>query len=112
MSLQLPGQLWLIGAGKMGCAMAAGWLEDGLDPALVRVQDPRPGDDAKALFAKYRIDILAAITETVPPSVVVLAVKPQMMDAGAAGIKTSHWPKQSVAIHRRGLHSRQPHKVF
>jgi len=89
MTLQLPAPLWLIGAGKMGCAMAAGWLEDGLDPGLVQVQDPNPSDDAKILFEKFGVAITPEIKAgSAAPSIVVLAVKPQIMDKVLPALKS------------------------
>ncbi|MET1047938.1 MAG: pyrroline-5-carboxylate reductase, partial [Hyphomicrobium sp.] len=35
MSLKFKGSIVLAGAGKMGSALLAGWLERGLDPARV-----------------------------------------------------------------------------
>jgi pyrroline-5-carboxylate reductase len=81
MTVALKGSLLLAGAGKMGGALLAGWLERGLDPQRVLVQDPAPPPEVKALLAKNglaaspSIDHLAAA-----PAVLVLAVKPQSMD--------------------------------
>ena len=36
--------LVLLGCGKMGSAMLAGWLADGLSPSAVHVIDPAPSD--------------------------------------------------------------------
>ncbi len=38
----MPASLMLVGAGKMGGAMLAGWLDAGLDPAATTVIDPFP----------------------------------------------------------------------
>ncbi len=40
MPLKSNGSVVLAGAGKMGAAMLAGWLERGLDPARVIIQEP------------------------------------------------------------------------
>ena len=42
MALRIDGTLLLAGAGNMGLAMLAGWLERGLDPKQIVVQDPSP----------------------------------------------------------------------
>ena len=42
MTLHLDGPLLLAGAGNMGYALLAGWLDGGLDPARVVVQEPAP----------------------------------------------------------------------
>ena len=82
MTLKLDGPLVLAGAGKMGGAMLAGLLARGLDPKLVRVQDPSPPDEVASLLARYGIKAEANLGPmSVPPSVILAAVKPQMMDA-------------------------------
>ncbi len=81
MTIELDGPLLLVGAGKMGGAMLAGWLEGGLDPALVVVQDPAPPPEIADLLAKYDIAARAEVADLDrPPSVLIAAVKPQVMD--------------------------------
>jgi pyrroline-5-carboxylate reductase len=67
--------LVLLGCGKMGSAMLAGWLDGGLPAASVWVQDPFPSDWLQTTGVQ--------INEGFPenPAVVLIAVKPQMMDA-------------------------------
>ncbi len=68
--------LLLIGCGKMGGAMLAGWLEQGLSPETVVVEPHAP---AVAPFAG-RVRHVAAIADIPPgfaPAAVILAVKPQ-----------------------------------
>jgi len=81
MALQLDGPLLLIGAGKMGGALIEGWLARGLDPANVWVQDPAPLPDVKAMLEQHGIAIRPAV-EQMPaaPAVLMLAVKPQVME--------------------------------
>ncbi len=81
MTLTLNGSLVLVGAGKMGGAMLAGWLSRGLDPKQVLVLDPGPPPEVAALLEEHRIQREAsaeAIRQA--PAVIVMAVKPQMMD--------------------------------
>jgi pyrroline-5-carboxylate reductase len=81
MTLKIDGTLLLAGAGNMGAALLAGWLERGLDPAHILVQDPAPPPPAKALLDRHGIAaqaVVGALTE--PPAVIVIAVKPQVMD--------------------------------
>lgn len=72
------GKLLLVGCGKMGGAMLAGWLARGLAPADVVVAEPieamRPAHPGLRLVAAS-----SELKET--PEIVVLAVKPQSMDA-------------------------------
>lgn len=95
MALKLDGPLVLAGCGKMGGAMLAGWLERGLDPAQAVLIDPGPPPEVAALAKKYGVTIhpkLPALAS--PPAVLLMAVKPQVMEevfpplAKAAGPKT------------------------
>jgi pyrroline-5-carboxylate reductase len=69
-------RLLLVGCGKMGSAMLAGWLDRGLDPASAWVVDP--GQSALP-GGVSRIDTAAARALTPAPQVCVVAVKPQVM---------------------------------
>jgi pyrroline-5-carboxylate reductase len=79
----ITGPIVLAGAGKMGGALLAGWLAQGLDGCDVAVIDPFPSDEIKALSARgVRINPVAADVGAV--STLVVAVKPQMFrEAGA-----------------------------
>ena len=65
--------LVLLGCGKMGSAMLAGWLSDGLPPTSVWVLDPNPSDWVQA----SGVHINAGLPDA--PAIVLVAVKPQMM---------------------------------
>ncbi|NNE51634.1 MAG: pyrroline-5-carboxylate reductase [Sulfitobacter sp.] len=65
--------LVLLGCGKMGSAMLAGWLARGLPPASVWVVDPFPSDWLKDQGVHLNVDLPKT------PAVVLVAVKPQMM---------------------------------
>lgn len=81
MPLTLDGDLILAGAGNMGGAMLAGWLAGGLDPKRIVVQDPTPPPAIKDLLAKHGIACHATLpARSAPPSVLLMAVKPQVMD--------------------------------
>jgi pyrroline-5-carboxylate reductase len=81
MTIEIGGPLVLAGCGKMGGAMLAGWLERGMDPRLIHVQDPSPPDEVRALLERHGIAAASAI-DALPaaPAVIVAAVKPQVMD--------------------------------
>ncbi len=68
--------LVLLGCGKMGSAMLAGWLHSGLAPSSVTVIDPKPSDWLAALEGDG-LRLNAALPQT--PAIVLVAVKPQMM---------------------------------
>ncbi|HLI13065.1 MAG TPA: pyrroline-5-carboxylate reductase [Alphaproteobacteria bacterium] len=77
-------RLLLVGGGKMGGAMLAGWLARGLPSSQVVVVEPGPG--AAALRATHGVAVHGSpdeVAEGFRPNVVVFAVKPQMMDGAA-----------------------------
>ena len=76
-----PQTLVLVGAGKMGGAMLRGWLAGGLPAAGVALIDPAPAPAMVALAASHGLALNPAKAE--PPDVLVLAVKPQMLDSAA-----------------------------
>jgi pyrroline-5-carboxylate reductase len=65
--------LVLLGCGKMGAAMLAGWLERGLPRRKVWAIDPAPSDWLRASGVHVNAPLPSA------PAVVLIAVKPQMM---------------------------------
>lgn len=82
MSFTFDGPLLLVGAGKMGGALLEGLVARGLDASRVRVQDPAPSDDIAAVLAGHGIAAESRIENVeAPPGVILLAVKPQAMDA-------------------------------
>ncbi|WP_299280978.1 pyrroline-5-carboxylate reductase [uncultured Tateyamaria sp.] len=80
--------LVLLGCGKMGSAMLAGWLARGLPATSVWVMDPAPSDWLRG----SGVHVNATLPDA--PAVVLIAVKPQMMGgalptlAGFAGSDT------------------------
>ncbi len=80
MSLTLEGTLLLVGAGNMGGAMLAGWLEQGLDPRMIAVQDPSPPKPMQVLLDRHSIAASRSVVLARPPAIIVMAVKPQLMD--------------------------------
>jgi pyrroline-5-carboxylate reductase len=67
--------LVLLGCGKMGSAMLAGWLRQGLPPHAVWVIDPMPSAWVTAQGVHVNTTLPPA------PAIVLIAVKPQMMGA-------------------------------
>ncbi|MFN7003985.1 MAG: NAD(P)-binding domain-containing protein, partial [Roseinatronobacter sp.] len=63
--------LVLLGCGKMGSAMLAGWLARGLSPQGVWVIDPNPSD----WLRETGVQINTALPDA--PAIVIVAVKPQ-----------------------------------
>lgn len=81
MTIATGGALLLAGAGRMGGALLAGWLDHGLDPAKVFVQDPALPPETAARLAAAGVRCAPAFSVLPVLDVLVLAVKPQVMDA-------------------------------
>lgn len=86
MNLRSIGPVMLVGAGKMGLALAQGWLEAGLPASNLLLVDPNPGDAARDLAEDYGLTLNADAAGLLP-NVLVLAVKPQIIDAVMATLQ-------------------------
>ncbi|SNB79070.1 pyrroline-5-carboxylate reductase [Arboricoccus pini] len=78
----LPGKLVLVGGGKMGSALAEGWLAGGLGSERLVVIEPDARRRATLVTGGLRGRILATIDELADKTAidaVVLAVKPQVI---------------------------------
>jgi pyrroline-5-carboxylate reductase len=75
------GSLWIVGCGNMGRAMLDRWLICGLDPAIVTVIDPA----LPAIGQGIRV-LAVPDPDALPPGILLLAVKPQMLEVAAAKI--------------------------
>jgi pyrroline-5-carboxylate reductase len=73
--------LVLLGCGKMGSALLAGWLAAGVPAGAVHVIDPAPSDWLRGSGVAVNGALPAA------PAVVLLAVKPQMMGAALPALQ-------------------------
>lgn len=74
--------LLVVGGGKMGSALLAGWLGRGIAPAEVHVVEPNR-EAAEALGRDFGVNTVASATELpagFDPQFVMFAVKPQVMD--------------------------------
>ena len=78
--------LVLVGAGKMGGAMLAGWLDRGLAADGVLIVEPRPSDELVALTSARSVALVAGAPAGVAARVMIVAVKPQVLDAVLAGL--------------------------
>ena len=74
-------ELCLVGAGNMGGAMLAGWIESGFPADRITVVDPSPRDPMLALLEKHGVRHLPSPPEDYRTDVMLIAVKPQAMDA-------------------------------
>jgi pyrroline-5-carboxylate reductase len=91
-----PQSLALVGAGKMGGAMLQGWLEGGLASSRVILVDPSPAPEIAALAKSRAIALNPPAANRMAPEVLVLAVKPQMLDAAAPELKSLAGPQTLV----------------
>jgi len=79
--MSLPAPLLLVGCGKMGSALLDGWLGQGMAPGDVTVVEPAAGPHLDAFAARgvARADAVDELPPDLAPTVVVFAVKPQVM---------------------------------
>ncbi|HLX98120.1 MAG TPA: pyrroline-5-carboxylate reductase [Roseiarcus sp.] len=80
-----PARLVLVGAGKMGGAMAIGWLDAGLPASSLAIREPKPSPEIAALAASRGV-ALNPQSAAAPPDMLVLAIKPQNLDQVAPEI--------------------------
>ncbi len=73
----LPGPLWFAGCGNMGSAMLARWIDEGVDPGRISVIRP----SGRAIG--HGVRVLTAYPEDEVPAIVLLAMKPNQIDAVA-----------------------------
>jgi len=81
----MNGPLILVGCGKMGGAMLAGWLEQGISASDVHAVEPA-APLADEIRSRYGINVVGGADELaadLTPAFVIFAVKPQMMDEAA-----------------------------
>ncbi len=73
--------LVLLGCGKMGSALLSGWLANGLDAKSIWIKEPNPSSWLRSQNVRLNTAQPAA------PSVAVVAVKPQIVDATLAELQ-------------------------
>ena len=78
-----PFRVLLVGCGKMGSALLAGWIERGLKPESIAVVEPEAAnaEAARRLGVAVAADI-GRIPQGFAPEMVVIALKPQSTDTG------------------------------
>ena len=109
----LDGPVVLAGAGKMGTALLSGWLDRGLEARNVIIQEPNLTGEAAKLVGEHGITAVPSILALPsPPSVILMAVKPQAMDSllpslaklvGPATVVMSIAAGKSIASFERAL---------
>jgi pyrroline-5-carboxylate reductase len=83
MAQMMPASLVLVGAGKMGGSMLDGWIKAGLDPDNVTVLDPQPSRDIMTFARANNVKLNPSLKDVEPPQVLVLAIKPQVLESAA-----------------------------
>lgn len=86
MNIDLKGSLVLVGAGRMGGAMLEGWLKAGLPARQIVVLDPAPPAEVQTIIDRNAIRHNPDIASIAGVEVVLVAVKPQIMDDVLAGL--------------------------
>ena len=81
--MALPEPILLLGCGKMGSAMLAGWVRHGLAAESVLVVEPDL-EAAGHAHRRHGVEVAGRVPQGLDPAVVVVAVKPQIM-AGVVG---------------------------
>jgi pyrroline-5-carboxylate reductase len=74
-------RIWLVGAGNMGGAMLRGWVADGITPDRITVIDPGTP------LVPEGVHVVAEAPGDALPDIVVLAVKPQMIDQALPSLR-------------------------
>ena len=87
----------LVGAGNMGGAMLRGWISGGMPTTNVQVLDPSPPDQMRAYLNDSGITYHSSPDSLKPPDVLLLAVKPQVMDKVAGSVSSLAGPN-TVAV--------------
>jgi pyrroline-5-carboxylate reductase len=96
------GPVMLVGAGKMGMALARGWLDAGLPSSNLVLVDPAPGEAALEMAADFDVMIHPEAVGLMP-NVLVLAVKPQIIGAVMEGLKPVVGPHTLVISIAAGI---------
>lgn len=70
----------------MGGAMLSGWMADGIDPEAIVVSDPHLSDEMEGLLKQHGIRHVTSAGQDLRPAIVLIAVKPQLMDQVLPGL--------------------------
>jgi pyrroline-5-carboxylate reductase len=84
--------IFLVGAGRMGGALLRGWLAAGVPAHALTVREPHPSPELAALLAEKAIPSGPRSA----PDVIVLAVKPQIMNDVLTAIVPAAGPATTV----------------
>ena len=93
----LPAPLLLVGCGKMGGAMLEGWLRMGLDSAATTILDPHASPSLVATCEQHGISLNPSPSAIPTPQVILLGIKPQMLDDAAPSL-AGHIGPQTLLV--------------
>lgn len=91
----INGTIVLAGAGKMGGAMLAGWLAQGIDPKLVAAIEPHPSAELQAMV-KRSVRLNPPPADVSAVAALVIALKPQMFRDAKAMLRSFTGPSTLV----------------
>lgn len=96
------GRIGLLGAGRMGSALAQGWLRKaraGLKAERIVFIDPRPGVGAQALIEAHDVETVKSLTPELAATldVLMIAVKPDLVRDTLAPV-VEHLPETCLVI--------------
>jgi pyrroline-5-carboxylate reductase len=80
----------------MGTAMLDGWVAVGMNTGATTILDPQPSHEVQALCGRKNILLNPNLKDVKPPKIVVLALKPQMLEAAAPVINRLVAPETLV----------------
>ncbi|ODT83007.1 MAG: pyrroline-5-carboxylate reductase [Pelagibacterium sp. SCN 64-44] len=101
-TLRAIGPVMLVGAGKMGLALAKGWLDAGLPAANLLLVEPHPTEITTEFARDYEVTISPEAVG-LQPNVIVLAVKPQIIDVVMASLAPAIGPHTMVLSIAAGI---------
>ena len=87
MNISTDNPLLLLGAGNMGWALLNGWLEQKLAPSTIFVKDPNLTMERQQGLLTKEVHLIENNDVKFTPSVVLLAVKPQIMQTALSEIQ-------------------------
>lgn len=88
-------RILLLGGGNMGGALVRGWIGQDVDPASILVVDPAPGETLRPLIEAGTLRHATSVPAE-PADIVVVAVKPQMMETALPPLRAALTPKTLV----------------
>jgi pyrroline-5-carboxylate reductase len=91
-----PTSLVLFGAGRMGGAMLEGWIAVGMNTDATTILDPQPSLEVQTLCTHRKIALNPPLRDVTAPKAIVLAIKPQMLEAAAPVISRLVAPETLV----------------